>query len=373
MIQVAPTAAAMPARTERRRREADVRGWIIGGAVVLAGAAGITDGVVLPSATGDEAVADDRRQPTPPSWSTVEQRDLARTEELDGTVGHGDADPLVLAGDGTLTGLPAAGDIVAAGHVSSPRSTARRDRPARARPDVAGARARRRRRRGRPASSSTRWPTSATPRSTTSRRRGVDERDDRAVKAFQEDHGQDDDGTVDLGEIVWSTGPVRIDSVGGTVGQQAAEAGIEVTGAEPVRRTSTPTSPTPTCSPSATRSTSSCRPARWSPATVTTVGAPRPTRTATRRCRSRSRWPAGRRAPTACRSTSHVDVVVGRGRRWPCRSRPLLALAEGGYAVEVGLAATGRPASSASSSACSPTSYVEVTGDVAAGDEVVVP
>ena len=51
-----------------------------------------------------------------------------------------------------------------------------------------------------------------------------------AVKAFQEDHGQDDDGTIDIGEIVWIPGPVRVDSVAGTVGQQHGDAGIEVTG-----------------------------------------------------------------------------------------------------------------------------------------------
>jgi hypothetical protein len=53
-----------------------------------------------------------------------------------------------------------------------------------------------------------------------------------AVEAFQADHGQDDDGTIQLGEIVWVDGEARIDRVGGTVGQDAAEAQIELTAPE---------------------------------------------------------------------------------------------------------------------------------------------
>ena len=48
-----------------------------------------------------------------------------------------------------------------------------------------------------------------------------------AVEAFQDDHGQDDDGTVDLGELVVIDEPVRVDAVAGVVGQGAAEAGID--------------------------------------------------------------------------------------------------------------------------------------------------
>ena len=47
------------------------------------------------------------------------------------------------------------------------------------------------------------------------------------------DHGQDDDGTIDLGELVVIPEPVRVDAVTGVVGQQAAaEAGITVTAPE---------------------------------------------------------------------------------------------------------------------------------------------
>jgi hypothetical protein len=53
-----------------------------------------------------------------------------------------------------------------------------------------------------------------------------------AVEAFQEEHGQDDDGVVELGEILWIDGAARIDSVGGVVGQPAADAQIELTDVE---------------------------------------------------------------------------------------------------------------------------------------------
>ena len=53
-----------------------------------------------------------------------------------------------------------------------------------------------------------------------------------AVEDFQADHGQDDDGRIDLGEVVFIDGPVRVDAVAGTLGQRASEAGIEVTSPE---------------------------------------------------------------------------------------------------------------------------------------------
>ncbi|MBI5089145.1 MAG: peptidoglycan-binding protein [Actinobacteria bacterium] len=51
------------------------------------------------------------------STATVTRRDLERVEEFDGVVGHGDATALPLHGNGTLTGLPTVGDVVASGDV----------------------------------------------------------------------------------------------------------------------------------------------------------------------------------------------------------------------------------------------------------------
>ena len=48
---------------------------------------------------------------------SVEQRDLTRETTLDGTVGRGTPTPLTIPGSGTLTRLPAVGDVVAPGQV----------------------------------------------------------------------------------------------------------------------------------------------------------------------------------------------------------------------------------------------------------------
>ena len=47
--------------------------------------------------------------------AAVTRRDLERVEEFDGVVGHGEASALPLHGNGTLTGLPAVGDVVGNG------------------------------------------------------------------------------------------------------------------------------------------------------------------------------------------------------------------------------------------------------------------
>ena len=168
----------------------------------------------------------------PATLVDVVRRDLARTEELDGTVAYGDATPLVLAVEGTLTGLPDVGDVIEAGDViaevdGQPVVALNGPTPL--------------------------WRTLGP---------GVDDGTDvlvveyvlaamgyaeehdmtvdeewtsattEAVEDFQADHGQDDDGQIDLGEVVFIDGPVRVDAVAGALGQRASEAGIEVTSPE---------------------------------------------------------------------------------------------------------------------------------------------
>ena len=50
---------------------------------------------------------------------------------------------------------------------------------------------------------------------------------DAAVKAFQEAYGQQVDGTISLGEVIFIEGPVRVDAVGGTL--ELADDVLEVT------------------------------------------------------------------------------------------------------------------------------------------------
>jgi hypothetical protein len=216
---------------------ADVRrSMLVAGAAVLVAGAGVA---VLVGATSDGA------PPTAPTDTTgtasdgaaasltdVVRTDLARAEELDGTIGHGEARPLVLAAGGTLTALPTAGDVV-----EPVAPVAEVDgRPILA---VSGA-----------------FPFWRSLGS------GVDDGKDvlqleyllatlgyaqthdvtvdeewtaattEAVEDFQADHGQDDDGVVDLGELVVVDGAFRVAGVNGSVGQQANEAGITITPTE---------------------------------------------------------------------------------------------------------------------------------------------
>ena len=67
-----------------------------------------------------------------------------------------------------------------------------------------------------------------------------------AVEAFQEDHGQDDDGVIDLGEIVFVDGAVRVDGVEAVPGQPPRRPASRSPGPRSPS-TSTSASTTPNC------------------------------------------------------------------------------------------------------------------------------
>jgi peptidoglycan hydrolase-like protein with peptidoglycan-binding domain len=208
-----------------------VRGWILGGVGVVLVAATVTTAVVLTSGDGDPASATaDGDGTTPRQLVTVERRDLRRTETLNGTTGHGEPTPVVLAANGTLTALPAAGDVIENGQQIAAVDGA---------PVIAL--------QGPVPMWRALGPSVTDGKDVLqleyalavlgyAQRYGVTVDEDwtsattRAVKAFQRDHGQDDDGTIDVGDIVWIPGPIRVDSVAGVLGQPATEAGIKVTG-----------------------------------------------------------------------------------------------------------------------------------------------
>jgi peptidoglycan hydrolase-like protein with peptidoglycan-binding domain len=207
-----------------------VRGWIIGGVATLAIAGAVTAGFVLTSGKGDEAGAAPDGTTEPPELATVEQRDLQRTESFDGTTGHGEAEPLVLAGTGTLTALPTPGDVIEPGATvvevdGHPIIALQGPLPMwRALgPSVSDGKD----------VQQLEYVLTALGYGETY---GVTVDEDwtsattNAVEAFQEDHGLDDDGTIDVGDIVWIPGPLRVDGVTGAIGQQLGEAGITVTG-----------------------------------------------------------------------------------------------------------------------------------------------
>jgi hypothetical protein len=186
---------------------------------------------VLTNGDGDPASATaDGDTTTPRKLVDVERRDLRRTETLNGTTGHGEPTPLVLAASGTLTALPKAADMIENGQeiaavdghpiiaLQGPLPMWRALGPSVSdgkdvlQLEYALAVLGYAQRYG--VTLDENWTNVTT----------------KAVKAFQQDHGQDDDGTIDVGDIVWIPGPVRIDSVAGVLGQPAAEAGIKVTG-----------------------------------------------------------------------------------------------------------------------------------------------
>lgn len=90
-----------------RRWAALAVGVVVVGAVAVAAQA----------SGGGTADADAADVTSPRSTVTVERRDLVEREELDGTLGHGDQHQLALGGQGTITGLADEGTTVARGGI----------------------------------------------------------------------------------------------------------------------------------------------------------------------------------------------------------------------------------------------------------------
>ncbi len=204
------------------------RKLIVGTAIVAAAAA--TSGIVV---SRDQhvapAVAAGDAATKATSLATVAKQDLARTEELTGTVGHGTQSPLRLAGNGTITHLPAVDDVIEFGQTiaevdGEPIVLLEGGRPA--------------------------W------RSLAAGDKGEDVRQlqsalvamgfadpvkvpadgtwtaatTAAVKVMQAWLHLPVDGRLDTTEIVFAPTPVRIAVVGGSLGDAAAAAGLQVTG-----------------------------------------------------------------------------------------------------------------------------------------------
>jgi len=302
---------------------------------------------------------------------TVERRDLVRTTEVDGVVGHGEPRPLALVGSGTLTALPEVGQVVGFGEAvaevdGSPVVLLQGARPA--------------------------WRTLGP---------GVDDGEDvrqleaslvaigyasadeldvddewtsattAAVKRMQRWSKMPVDGRLDLGEVVFAAEPLRIASVEGTPGGEPATAGIEVTGRTQVVTVALPADEGDLVTVGDTVDVE-LPTGEEVAATVTGIG------TAEVDAEGTATIPvtldAGELAlDDGVPVTVSVAVAAAEGVT-AVPAEAMLALAEGGYAlelpdpssltgtrlvpVEVGAFADG---------------WVEVDGDVAAGDRVVVP
>jgi peptidoglycan hydrolase-like protein with peptidoglycan-binding domain len=299
----------------------------------------------------------------------VSRRDLVRNEELDGTVGFGTSTPLVLPLTGTLTSVPKAGQEITNGSVIA---------------EVDG------------------QPVIALVGSIPMWRDlgpGIDDGDDvlqletilaamgfteeydvtvdtdwtdattNAVEAFQEAHGQEDDGTITRGEIVFIESPVRVETVGGALGQATTEAAIEVTDVDQVVRVNLELADAALLD-EGTTVTVELPDGTEVPGTVSTIG------DATTSADGGTSLPVdivvdgGVDVPNG----TPVDVLVAIVSAENVLAVPVeavLALAEGGYAVEVRDGATTHLVGVELGTFAD--GMVEITGDVAEGAEVVVP
>ena len=91
--------------------------WMVAGGTAVAVATAATVGVAVGSRDGDSNTASATTPAVDLNVTPVARRDLARNEELDGTVGFGPESVLVLPLEGTLTSLPEEGTVIAHGSV----------------------------------------------------------------------------------------------------------------------------------------------------------------------------------------------------------------------------------------------------------------
>jgi peptidoglycan hydrolase-like protein with peptidoglycan-binding domain len=340
------------------------------GVVVLAAA---TAGVVVAVNAGSSDAADD-----PPAATTddlkltsVEQRDLKRETTLDGTVGRGTPSPLSIPGAGTLTGLPAVGDTVASGQRlaevdGAPVVLLTGERPA-WRDLVPGIDDGEDIRQLEQALTDLGYATSSL------------EVDDEwtsattaSVKAFQKAIGTTQDGKLSLGEIVFAPRTVRIASVEGNTGDDVGTAGIETTGEAQVIEADADASDADIIAPGTTV-TIELPTGREVAGTVYTVGAP-------------TTDDSGDTTLPVVVVADGLDAIDGLGvdidistvdvaGATAVPAEALLALSEGGYALEVpdASSATGTRLVAVELGAFDEDGWVQVTGDVAPGDQVVVP
>jgi peptidoglycan hydrolase-like protein with peptidoglycan-binding domain len=193
-----------------------------------------------------------------------------------------------------------------------------------------------------------------------------------SVKNLQEALGTKEDGKLLLGEFVFTPAAVRIAAVDGHEGDKVAEAGIEVTGEVQVIEADADTSDADIVTPG-TSVTLELPNGDEVPGTIYTVGAPESD------ADGNSSLPVvvladGLEAVDGLDVEIKIDVIDVAGAT-AVPAEALLALAEGGYAVEVPdeSSATGTRLVAVELGAFDEEGWVQVTGDVVPGDQVVVP
>ncbi len=189
-----------------------------------------------------------------------------------------------------------------------------------------------------------------------------------AVKAFQEDHGQDDDGEITRGEIVFIPDAVRVADVGGVLGQPASEAGVTVTDPDLTINVDLDIADA-TLLAVGDAVTVELPGGSTVPGTVASIGEASTSESGATTIPVTVTVSEDIGLPTG----SPVDVLVSIVSADDVLAVPVeavLALAEGGYAVEVregtGTHLVGVELGTFADG------YVEITGDVAEGAEVVI-
>lgn len=352
-----------------RRRTA-----ILGGALAAMAVAG--SAVALAGGgTGGAGAQDDADTAAAVTTAVVERTDLVQREDLDGTLGFGDPSELAVGRPGTITGLPAAGSVIDRGQ----QLVEVDGRPV---PLLLGSRPL-----WRPLTTGVEGPDVqileenlvalgyATSVSLT-----VDETftaaTATAVRAWQEDLGLDETGIVQPTDAVVQPGAVRVSEVLATLGGPAGGPVLSVTGTERHISVALDASRQGLVTagdavevelPDGTRLA----------ATVTSVGT-----VVTPGDQMAGTSPSievivGLADPSAAGGldSAPVDVSIVKASATDVLAVPveaLLALAEGGYAVEV-VEGDGSTTLVAVTTGAFADGRVEITGDVAEGDEVVVP
>jgi hypothetical protein len=91
------------------------RGIVAGAAAVAAVGLGASVALLLRGGHADTAGAQEPSNATPPETTSVERTDLVRTQEVDGTLTYGERSELRAFDDGTVTSLPAVGSVIERG------------------------------------------------------------------------------------------------------------------------------------------------------------------------------------------------------------------------------------------------------------------
>jgi hypothetical protein len=344
---------------------------LIAGGVVLVVAAAATAGIVAVGARDDDTNTASATTPAADlDVAAVTRRDLARNEEIDGIVGFGEESQLVLPQtEGILTSLPDEGTVIDHGSVIA----AVDDQPVIA---IRG--------------DTTLWRDLGP---------GVDDGNDvlaieqmlaqfgsaaehdvtvdgdwtdattNAVEDFQEAYGQDDDGEITRGEIVVIPGPLRVADVAGTLGQPAGEAGITVT--DPNQTINADLDIADATLLAAGDAVTIEQPDDTTvPGSVAAIGEASTDESGATTIPVEIKVDGGINLPTG----SPVNILVSIVAAEDVLTVPVeavLALADGGYAVEVRDGATTHLVGVELGTFAD--GIVEISGDVAEGAEVVIP